>query len=362
MSPVPLAFEGRMSRQELAALLDSTGASSPISPRPLLGAASLAVPRVSAAFAEAARVIAAPRTNLTLRLWSGEEASVETNFLFRGLPGGGHGVALNPLEQEYQIAGYIDPEAIVAILAPVLPPPREQVVPAFEAQLDRVTMAVFAACLDVICRDVLSARVARAIDKSDMPPSFLEAVPPLALEHVQAYLERMWGWSRFDQLITYVLPLSVMQVPPPAARIAEAMDRLATLGFLHRVRPGRFRATAEIEPVVTALLGASAGFQWQRITQMPGDAILVVERTFLMGAEGVALEFRLASDDVLRMSACGRADIVDFIADELAVATVPPPPSEPEAAPKFCGQCGATLQPDWKFCGACGAEIRGGGP
>lgn len=348
-----------MVREDVAALIDSTGASSPLSPRPLMGAASLAVPRVSPAFEGAARVIAAPRTNLTLRLWSGEEASTETSILFPGLPGGGRGVALNPLDGEYRIAGYVDAEAIVALLAPMLPPERRHAVPAFEAQLDRVTMAVFAACLDIVGRDVLSAWVARAIDKADAPASFVEEVPALALEHVQAHLERMWGVSRFDQLITYVLPLSVMPVPPPGSQVAEAMDRLSALGFLRPTRAGRYRVTPEIEPVLTALLGASAGIQWQRITQMPGDAILVVERTFLLGACGVALEFRLASDELLRLSTCGRADIVDFVTDELAVATVPALPDELKAAPRFCGQCGAALQAGWKFCGACGAALGG---
>jgi hypothetical protein len=361
MSPVSLAFEGTMARPQLAALLDATGVSSPMSPRPLLGAAALAVPPVSPAFAEASRVLAAPRTNLTLRMWSDEDACIETSILFPGLPGGGRGVALNPQGAEYRIAGYIDPEAVLALLAPMLPPELPSgpagPLPAFAAQLGPATMAVLAACLDLVRRDVLERRATRVLDKAPPPAGFREEAPPLSGEHVTAYLAHMWGLSRFDQLITYVLPLSLMPRPPSPGDVAAGLRELQAGGLLDEVRPDRWQPLPVLRPLVTAFLGASAGFQWQRISQAPADALLIVERVFMLGAGGVALEFRQASEGVLRLATCSRAEIVDFLTDELAVASVPPPPAAREAA-KFCGQCGAPLQPDGKFCGECGAPVE----
>lgn len=355
MSPVSLTFEGTMARPQLAALLDAAAVSSPISPRPLLGAASLAVPPVSPAFADATRVLAAPRTNLTLRMWSDEEASVETSILFPGLPGGGRGVALNAHGDGFRIAGYIDPEAVLALLAPMLPPEPTAPVPGFAAQLKPATMAVLAACLDLVRREVLGRRMARALDKAPPPVDFFEEARPLSGEHVAAYLEHMWGLSRFDQLITYVLPLSLMPRPPSAAEVAAGLRELQAGGLLSEARKDRWQPLPVLRPLVTALLGASAGFQWQRISQMPADAILIVERVYVFGAGGVALEFRQASEGILRMATCSRAEIVDFLTDELAVATLPPAAEE---APRFCGQCGTPLQADWKFCGSCGATVE----
>jgi hypothetical protein len=355
MSPVSLAFEGTMARPQLAALLDASGASSPISPRPLLGAAALAVPVVSPAFAEASRVLAAPRTNLTLRMWSDEEASVETSILFPGLPGGGRGVALNPQNGGFKIAGYLDPEAVLALLAPMLPPVPAGPVPEFAAQLKCATMAILAACLDLVRQEVLERRMARALDKAPPPIDFFDEARPLSGEHVAAYLEHMWGLSRFDQLITYVLPLSLMPRPPLAAEVSAGLRELQAAGLLSEVRKNRWQPLPVLEPLVTALLGASAGFQWQRISQMPADAILIVERVYVFGAGGVAVEFRQASEGILRMATCSRAEIVDFLTDELAVATLPPAAAE---APRFCGQCGTPLQADWKFCGSCGATVE----
>lgn len=361
MTPLWLAFEGRMKKGSLAALLDSTGATSPISPRPLLGAADLSVPQVSPAFATAAHVLAAPRTNLVLRMWSGEEAAVETSILFPGLPGGGRGVTLNALDDDYQIAGYIEPEAVLALLAPMLPPPPDTPVPAFVAQLPVRTMAVLAGCLDLVRSEVLESRLTRALDKAPPVAFFRDEAQPLAGEHVATSLEYTWGLSTFDRLITHVLPLSLMPRGPSRDEVAAGLRELAAAGLLEEVRKDRWQPMPVLEPVVTALLGASAGFQWQRISQMPADAVLVVERSYMLGAGGVALEFRQASEGILRLEACGREDIVDFLTDELAVATIPPPPTTETGtreAPRFCGQCGTLLQAGWKFCGSCGAAIE----
>lgn len=357
MTAPKFAFEGRMERGSLAALLDSTGASSPISPRPLLGAAALAVPQVSPAFGQAARILAAPRTNLVLRMWSDEDAAIETSILFPGLPGGGSGVTLNVVDDDYRIAGYVDAEAILALLAPFLPPPPSRPLPALVAQLPARTMAVLAGCLDLVRANVLERRVARALDKASPFTDFRREAVPLAGDHVAAYLEYVWGFSRFDQLITYVLPLSLMPRGPSRDDVAKGLRALTDAGLFEEVRRDRWQPLPVLEPLVTSLLGASAGFQWQRVSQMPADALLIVERSFLLGAGGVALSFSQASEGILRLETCSRAEIVEFLTSELSVATLPPMPVAAEPA-HFCGQCGTPLQADWKFCGNCGATVE----
>ena len=51
-------------------------------------------------------------------------------------------------------------------------------------------------------------RVARVLDKAPPGETFAGDAASLAGDHVAAYLEYVWGFSRFDQLITHVLPLS----------------------------------------------------------------------------------------------------------------------------------------------------------
>ena len=370
MSDPVLAFQGRIARADLAALLDATGTPTQLSPRALFGAPSLLAPEVSTTFADAARVLLSPRTNLTLRLWGGEEAATEMNVLFPDLPSGGHGVVLNPVEQEFRVAGFVDPEQILALLGPMIPPEPATAPAIFEARLDPTTMAVLAACLDLLCQDVLQARVARVLDERPMPGSLLEDAGCLARDRIKAYLQGWWGVSRFDQLITYVLPLSGLAKCPSDGDIDVALAHLAKGGLLDVSRQERLSATAALEPMLRILLGASSGFQWQRISQMVGgDALLVVERLFVLGAGGVAFDLSPTPEGLVRLALCTRAAIVDFVTEELSTLVDPVRPEieVPPAAPapegdtrppvvaRFCGQCGAALTPGGKFCGNCGA-------
>ena len=359
MSAPSLSFQGRMARENLAALIDAAGTTSPLSPRTLMGAAALAAPSVSAAVSEAVKVLAAPRTNLTLRMWSDEEASTETTVLFPGLPSGGRGVTMTPVGTDFQVAGYVDAEALLHLLAPFLPQQRRAPAPAFVAQLDSPTMAVLAGFLDLVAAQVLARRSARVRDGLPMPSNVLDDAEPVATAYLQAYLANHWGRSSFRQSITYVLPLSVMpRAPAPDATMA-ALHALGQAGLLLEKRKDRWSPTPALEHVVTALMGSSAGFQWQRVSHYPEDALLVVERLFLFGGGGVVFEFRQITEGVLRLSLCTRREIVGFVTDELSALELPPLEVPIAEVPKFCGQCGTPLQPGWKFCGSCGAPIAG---
>ena len=368
MNAPVLEFEGRISRPDLAALLDNCGPLSMLSPRSFLGAAALGAPAVSAKVAQAAKVLAAPRTNLTLRIWGDEEAACEMNVLFPTLPVGGQGVVLNPVGQEFSLSGFVDPERVLALLLPVLPPEPAVRPPPFEAQLDCATMIVFAACIDLLRENIRERRVARVLDKRALPDRVLDDATALAGGHIKAYLAAWWGVSRFDQLITCVVPLAVPPRPPTEAEIDAALKRLCDARLLDMPRPDRYAPAVCLEALVAALLGVTAGFQWQRVSEVGPDTLLVVERIFLLGAEGVIVEFSSTPEGLLRMVLRTRGEIAGFLADELSAVSVPPrvesPPPRavdvPVGAPavaRFCGQCGAARKPGSKFCGSCGAAL-----
>jgi hypothetical protein len=359
MSASSMSFQGRMARENLAALIDAVGTTSPLSPRSLMGAAALSTPNVSAAVSEAVKVLAAPRTNLTLRTWSGDEVSTEATVLFPGLPAGGHGVTMTPIDSDYQVAGYVDAEALLRLLGPMLPQQRRAPAPPFVAQLDCPTMAVFAGFLDLVSAQVLARRTARVRDGLAMPSNVLGDAQPVATAYLQAYLANHWGRSSFRQSITYVLPLSVMPRAPAPDTTLAALRALGEAGLLVEKRKDRWLPTSAIEHVVAALMGASAGFQWQRVSRYPEDSLLIVERLYLFGGGGVVFEFRQIAEGVLRLSLCTRREIVEFVTDELSAIELPPLQAPVAEVPKFCGQCGTPLQPGWKFCGSCGAPLAG---
>ena len=360
--PVP-AFQGRIARSDLAALLDAAGRPSRLSPRSVIGPAAPRPPQVSPVFADAARALLDPGTNLTLRVWGGESAASEMNVLFPGRPAAGHGVSLNPVGHEFRMAGFIDADMVLGLVAPLLPPEPRTKPTAFEVQLEPSMLAVLAAALDLAGREILERRVARVLQKRSAGEDLLVDAAPLAGAHIKSYLKAMWGLSRFDQLITYVFPLAARVEPPGDAEIDAALDGLCRLRLFARVQPDRFMPASALEPVLKTLLGASSGFQWQRLSAIDADGLLVVERIFVMGGRGVALELLPTPEGLLRLALRTRADIVGFLVGELGASAalteriVASPAVAPEIRARFCGQCGAGLKPGWKFCGNCGVAL-----
>jgi hypothetical protein len=358
--PVP-AFQGRIARSDLAALLDAAGTPSRLSPRPTLGPAAPRPPQVSPVFAEAARALLDPGTNLTLRIWGGESAASEMNVLFPGLPAAGQGVALNLVGHEFRMAGFIDADEVLGLVSPLLPPEPPTKPERFEIQLDAAMLAVLAAGLDLAGRRILERRVARVLEKQSPGKALLIDAEPLAGVHIKSYLKAMWGLSRFDQLITYVFPLAARVNAPTDAEIDAALEGLCRLRLFAAVQADRFMPAPALEPVLRALLGASAGFQWQRLSALGSKEILVVERIFVLGGGGVALELSPTPEGLIHLALRTRADIVDFLVGELgASAAMTAPVASPIAAvprPSYCGQCGTALKPGWKFCGTCGAAL-----
>lgn len=358
MTDLALAFDGPISRPDLAALLDATGKPSLLSPRATLGVSSQRPPVVSAEMRAAARILIAPLTNLTLRLWGGETAASEMNVLFPGLPAGGGGVVLNPVDSGFRVAGFVDAETILALVSPLLPPESQAPPATFEAQLDPATMSVLAACLDLLRQDIQEERVARILDKRPLPASAIDDATPLARERVATYLQAWWGISRFNQLITYVFPLTAAAEAPQSDDIDGALDRLCAAGLFSEPHPGRLTPARTLAALLSVLLGASAGFQWQRVSQIGPDDLLVVERMFVLGAGGVALEFSPTPEGLVRAVLATRRDIAEFLAGELSA--LPETAISPVPAASYCPHCGTALRPQWKFCGHCGAALPQG--
>lgn len=73
-------------------------------------------------------------------------------------------------------------------------------------------------------------------------------------------------------------------------------------------------------------------------------------------------EFRSKAENLLRQFAHQREHATGNASPELPAAaiaqTAPASASASAPAPRFCGACGAGVQPDWKFCKACGAPLK----
>lgn len=363
-------FQGRVARADLAALVDAAGGASRLSPRSLLGPASPLLPAASPSFAEAAGIVAAARVNLTLRLWSGEQAAVEMNALFPASPAAGKGVVLHLAGTEIEVAGFVDAERILSLVAPALPPEPPVAPPPFEIQADGDTMTVLAACLDRLHAEALHRRLSRMRNGWPLSHALLDGLPPLAGIEVAACVKERWGFSRFDELLTAVFPLAGRTEPPTLSEIDAALQRLVRIGLLQQARPDRFRPAEVLEPVMRGLLGLRAGLQWQRVGLLPDDTAVASERIFLFGNGGAVFTVQPASGGGVRLSLGTRRQAIDFMVAELSprageVASPPaaaPPATLPPAAaaPRFCGACGKPLKDGWKFCGACGAPVKEG--
>jgi len=73
-------------------------------------------------------------------------------------------------------------------------------------------------------------------------------------------------------------------------------------------------------------------------------------------------EFRSKAENLLRRLVDQRTKLTDVVQSKAAAAslarTVKPSAAVPPAMPRFCGACGAGVQPGWKFCKACGAALQ----
>jgi len=71
------------------------------------------------------------------------------------------------------------------------------------------------------------------------------------------------------------------------------------------------------------------------------------------------LDLSATAAGLIRMEIVGRRQVVDFIARDCVAG--PPRPADTPAAggpmKRFCGACGARLNPGARFCGTCGKAL-----
>lgn len=361
MSAPTFALRQRMTKAELAAVIDSAGQPGLLSPRSLLGAPKQSGSPATAALRDAANVLRDPHTRVTLRIWGGEEASAETTVLFPGEPAAGGGYLLNDVADSLEVSGPVEAEQILALVAPLLPPSAPAT--PFVAQLEPTTMAVLAAVIDIARDDVRQDRVARVLDGRLMPDSLLASLEPLAPARLTAYLDAWWVLSRFDQLLTYAVALGGEPKPPQQPAVDTALAQLSEAHLIAIDGIGQIVLDPSLSPLVAAVLGLSAGFQWQRVSKLNDSALSIVEHIVLPCAGPQILDLSVTAAGLVRLARASRDDITAFLAGEVA-GTDSGTPAVEEAAPQtaqarhFCEHCGRPVGAADRFCGECGRELN----
>lgn len=360
MNAPAFALRQIMTKVELAGVIDSAGAPGLLSPRSLLGAPAKFRAAATGALRDAAHVLRDPHTRITLRIWGGEEASAETTVLFPAAPAAGGGYLLNDVAGGFEVSGPVDAEQILALVAPLVPPSAAGA--PFVGQFEPATMAVLAALTDIAREDIRQDRIVRALDGRAVPDSLLVSVVPLAMLQLTTYLDGWWVLSRFDQLLTYAVALGGEPRPPQPPAVAAALSQLSSVGLIAIDDSQNITLTAAATPLLEAVFGLSAGFQWQRVSRLNDGNLSINERIVLLCAGGLILSLSVTAAGLLRLACPSRDEIAAFLASELSgMADCPAPPegAAPKAAQarRFCEHCGHAVGAADRFCGECGREL-----
>ena len=404
-------------RGVLAHLLDMCGPPAEMSPRRLMGAAEdlnplqiaqlyaggyLSEARLSAdslthRFRRAAEVVLAPRTNLTVRLWGAEELCAETNVQFPGPIADGGGVMLLPVSGGYRMSAFVEPDDILADISRALPPVDSRLVSpfVFEGHFDAPVASVLFALID------LHRNSTRRRDGH-------------AAHEVFGYLEGQWGLTGANQLTTYVQAVGMQSAPPSILEVETALAQLERTGSVAQARPGAFRVSDELQPLVDLTRSLVSGFQWERVTRQDDGALLVNARTYVYGDGGLTLCFLPTVKGRLLVGTADYGSVLDFVVGEIGGLTPivdetaprdeadeaartlatersilanarkpttgaakpgPSPAPAPDSAPKrgpqpepaspledaaalTCAACGKAVRPGAKFCTHCGQKIE----
>ena len=361
MNAPHFALRQVLTKAELAGVIDSAGQPGLLSPRSLLGAPEKSGPAVTGALHDAAHVLCDPHMRITLRIWGGEEASAETTVLFPADPAAGGGYLLNDVAGGFEVSGPVEAEQILALVAPLLPPSASGT--PLVAQFEPATMAVLAALIDIARDDIRRDRIARALDGRPVPDSLLASLEPLAMLRLTTYLDGWWVLSRFDQLLTYAVALGGEPTPPQPPAVAAALSQLSGVGLIAIDDSQNITLTAAAAPLLEAVFGLCAGFQWQRVSRLNDGSLSINERIVLPCAGGQILSLSVTAAGLLRLARASRDEITAFLASEVAGTAIGPPPLEgaaPQAAQvrHFCEHCGRPVGAADRFCGECGRELN----
>ncbi len=365
-------------RPVLVNLLDRAGKAEGISPRLLMGkpceldphqiaelyaGGFIELPKDSGitltpAFVEVAQVILNPHTNVTFRIWGKEGMCGETNIQFPRDVVQGDGVMLNQMiDGNFRISAFIDDLNLTRLLGGALPPEGEEDLDfEFDGHFDAPVAAIFLGALDL----------ARNHTGSGLRPGETVTDFVFSVQELYDYMFERWGFTAFKDLITYIVPAGMMAEAPSLSQTIDGLRSLAKAGVLIESKSDSFSLALILEPLVNLTVGLQAGMQWQRVSLMDSDELMVSNRLYLFGDKSFILCLAPTVEGKVFISRVGRQEITDFLLDEIT-ATLTPSSEEPAvprevqapATPEMtCVQCGAILRPNAKHCSKCGARVE----
>ncbi|MBN2419110.1 MAG: zinc ribbon domain-containing protein [Deltaproteobacteria bacterium] len=299
-------------------------------------------------------VLNAPTSSVTLRIWGSERSSAETTVYFPGNLTEEPGVLLNEqADGKWRLAGMIDIMELISTASKIIPPETEEWVKqeSFEAHLDAAAAAVLCAVIDI-------GRT--AYRRQGFPDTGLEPGTAFSRGDISGYLDAAWGFSHFDQMISY-LPSTVMRGDPPGfSEIDAAIDRLTVDDYFKESFTGRYIIGEPIRNIIPAMFALRSGIKWQRISLVENDDTAVSSRIFLTGPHGAVFIFSPTIADHVYMKLGAGDDIITFLSGEAAEILPLQQGQEKEINKEYvCVKCGAPIRKGAVFCTMCGEKIAG---
>jgi DNA-binding IclR family transcriptional regulator len=137
---------------------------------------------------------------------------------------------------------------------------------------------------------------------------------------------------------------------------------LSSVGLIAIDDNQNINLTAAAAPLLEAVFGLCAGFQWQRVSRLNDGSLSINERIALPCAGGQILSLSVTAAGLLRLACPSRDEITAFLASELAGTADGLTPPKEAAAPaaqarRFCEHCGHPVGAADHFCGECGREL-----
>jgi len=361
-------------RGDLVAMLDHSGQPAMLNLRPdgpasplsqslimALARAGLVKPdekniQPSAAGRIVADVLLSPQCYVQLVLWN-DEMEGRVAAAFPASPAAGTGVVINQSEDTVHLEGFVDDQALIELITPVvslLP----ETVSSFGATLSFTQASVLAAMLDMIVSD-----------RRERPLS--SRIRPLSAMAITEWLYILWAGGARASLSGQVFSLALNPDPPSLQDANNVLEELVNGGLLiQHDDPGSFLPASVLLDLVTVLDRIDGGFDLERVDRTengpPAGQLLHV----MCGSAG-ALILELAGADRIHLQLADRPATISSVVHILVGKLAPgqsqaPEPSmvPPQAAVRnrFCTHCGKPIEPSWRFCKACGTAIEGKAP
>jgi len=303
-----------------------------------------------------ADVLLSPQCYVQLLLWNGEMEG-RVGAAFPASPAAGTGVIINQSGDTVHLQGFIDDQALVELISPVvslLP----EAVSSFNASLSFAQAAVLAAMLDMIVND-----------RRERPQS--GRIRLVSEAAITEWLEILWAGGARASLSGQVFSLALNPDPPNPQVVNDVLEDLANGGLFFRQDVAEtFLPAAALLDLVAVLDQIDSGFDLERVDRTE-DGPLAGRILHVMSGPAGAFILELEGADRIHIQLADRAVTISVVANILMGELVQkqsqaPAPSRvlPQAAVRnrFCTHCGKPIEPSWHFCKACGTAIEGKAP